>query len=254
MAKCCCCCDETTVKKGVWTPEEDQKLIDYVNKYGHWNWRRLPKYAGLLRCGKSCRLRWMNYLRPNIRRGGFSLEEEEIIIQIYAQIGGRWSTMAGVMPGRTDNDIKNHWNTVLKRRVMKQQIKKKKMLTKMANKPSLPPLAVAETNPIDEVFSGETLRSNNDQLISNNSTLIIDPTALESVLIETVETPTAGNMNMEAVDERLPASSTGDFWTDPLWMDNSFDISFDYQYRSSGESIGFFNLELDEYLLQEGIY
>ena len=46
MAKCCCCCDETTVKKGVWTPEEDQKLIDYVNKYGHWNWRRLPKYAG----------------------------------------------------------------------------------------------------------------------------------------------------------------------------------------------------------------
>ncbi|KAA0031610.1 transcription factor WER-like [Cucumis melo var. makuwa] len=252
MAKCCCCCDETTVKKGVWTPEEDQKLIDYVNKYGHWNWRRLPKFAGLLRCGKSCRLRWMNYLRPNIRRGGFSLEEEETIIQMYAQIGGRWSTMAGVMPGRTDNDIKNHWNTVLKRRVMKQQIEKKKMLIKLANKPPLPPPTATQINPIHEVFSMEIERSN------NNSTLIMNPTTVEiSEQIESnVESPTAGKyyMDMELVDERLPESCTGDFWTDPLWMDNSFDMAFDYQYQGLGDSINVLNLGLDEYLLQEGIY
>lgn len=139
---------------------------------------------------------------------------------------------------------------------MKQQKKKKKMLTKMANKPPPPPPLpdVAEVSPIHEVFSGEILRSNNNQLISNNSTLIIDPTALKSALIETVEMATSRNMDMEPVDDRLRASFAGDFWTDPLWMDNSFDIPFDYQYQGFGESINSFHLGLDEYLLQEGIW
>lgn len=114
------CCDKNGLKKGPWTPEEDQKLIDYIQKNGYGNWRTLPKNAGtsatndwvaflfrfeyffmgldlmgvlplgLQRCGKSCRLRWTNYLRPDIKRGRFSFEEEETIIQLHSILGNKW--------------------------------------------------------------------------------------------------------------------------------------------------------------------
>ncbi|URD86669.1 Myb-like DNA-binding domain [Musa troglodytarum] len=83
------CCDKSGLKKGPWTPEEDQKLIDYIQKHGHGSWRTLPKNAGLARCGKSCRLRWTNYLRPDIKRGRFSFEEEETIIQLHSILGNK---------------------------------------------------------------------------------------------------------------------------------------------------------------------
>lgn len=84
------CCEESSVKKGPWTPEEDEKLIDYINKHGHGNWGILPKRAGLNRCGKSCRLRWTNYLRPDIKRGKFTEEEERIIINLHSVLGNKY--------------------------------------------------------------------------------------------------------------------------------------------------------------------
>ncbi|KAJ6693265.1 hypothetical protein OIU85_004069 [Salix viminalis] len=103
------------LKKGPWTAAEDAVLMEYVNKHGEGNWNALQKRSVLARCGKSCRLRWTNHLRPNLKKGNFSAEEERIIVEMHAQFGNKWARMAARLPGRTDNDIKNFWNTRTKR-------------------------------------------------------------------------------------------------------------------------------------------
>ncbi|XP_059286499.1 transcription factor MYB36 [Lycium ferocissimum] len=113
------CCDKASVKKGPWSPEEDATLKAYIEEHGTGNnWIALPQKIGLKRCGKSCRLRWLNYLRPNIKHGGFTEEEDNIICNLYISIGSRWSIIAAQLPGRTDNDIKNYWNTRLKKKLL----------------------------------------------------------------------------------------------------------------------------------------
>nr|GMD49701.1 transcription factor MYB36-like [Ipomoea batatas] len=113
------CCDKANVKKGPWSPEEDAKLKSYIQLHGTGgNWITLPQKIGLKRCGKSCRLRWLNYLRPNIKHGEFTQEEDNIICSLYITIGSRWSIIAAQLPGRTDNDIKNYWNTKLKKKLL----------------------------------------------------------------------------------------------------------------------------------------
>ncbi|THU66756.1 hypothetical protein C4D60_Mb05t17560 [Musa balbisiana] len=111
------CCDKSGLKRGPWTAEEDQKLIIFILNNGIHCWRLVPKLAGLMRCGKSCRLRWTNYLRPDLKRGAISEEEENQIIQLHSRLGNRWSKIASHFPGRTDNEIKNHWNTRIKKKL-----------------------------------------------------------------------------------------------------------------------------------------
>ncbi|XP_047983463.1 transcription factor MYB114-like [Salvia hispanica] len=108
--------DKDGLKKGAWSEEEDNKLRSYIVRYGHWNWRLLPKFAGLQRCGKSCRLRWMNYLKPGVKRGEFDQEERDLIAKLHRELGNKWSGIAAKLPGRTDNDVKNYWMTHLQKR------------------------------------------------------------------------------------------------------------------------------------------
>lgn len=123
MGRAPCSERELGLKKGAWTAEEDQKLVAFIEKNkGHGSWRTLPQLAGLQRCGKSCRLRWTNYLRPNIKRGDFTLEEERMITQLHALLGNKWSSIASHLSGRTDNEVKNHWNTHMKKRLTRMGI------------------------------------------------------------------------------------------------------------------------------------
>ncbi|KAG7599311.1 SANT/Myb domain [Arabidopsis suecica] len=116
------CCEKAHTNKGAWTKEEDQLLIDYIRNNGEGSWRSLPKSAGLLRCGKSCRLRWINYLRPDLKRGNFTDGEDQIIVKLHSIFGNKWSLIAGKLPGRTDNEIKNYWNTHVKRKLLSHGI------------------------------------------------------------------------------------------------------------------------------------
>ncbi|XP_004510651.1 uncharacterized protein [Cicer arietinum] len=117
------CCAKVGLHKGPWTPKEDTLLTKYVQAHGEGQWKSLPKKAGLLRCGKSCRLRWMNYLRPDIKRGNISPDEDDLIIRLHSLLGNRWSLIAGRLPGRTDNEIKNYWNTYLCKKMQNDQQK-----------------------------------------------------------------------------------------------------------------------------------
>ncbi|KAG8074893.1 hypothetical protein GUJ93_ZPchr0006g42670 [Zizania palustris] len=105
------------LKKGPWTQAEDKLLVDHVRRHGEGNWNAVRREAGLQRCGKSCRLRWANHLRPNLRKGPFSPEEERLILRLHGLLGNKWARISSHLPGRTDNEIKNYWNTRLKRRL-----------------------------------------------------------------------------------------------------------------------------------------
>ncbi|XP_071723697.1 uncharacterized protein [Rutidosis leptorrhynchoides] len=213
--------DQSGLRKGTWTPEEDKKLIAYVTRYGCWNWRQLPRFAGLSRCGKSCRLRWMNYLRPNIKRGNYSEEEEEIITRLHESLGNRWSAIAAKLPGRTDNEIKNHWHTSLKKK--KQGIK--------------PTQTVSDTNEPKQTENYDSNPNNSHNNCSNTDSAKSVPSSphsscsdhLSSIITDnTISSSTTNNIDMDSCNgtslfEAYEEPRGLNFWTEPFVADN-FDM------------------------------
>nr|XP_043612954.1 transcription factor MYB17-like [Erigeron canadensis]XP_043612955.1 transcription factor MYB17-like [Erigeron canadensis] len=165
------CCDKGEVKKGPWSLEEDKLLVDYITKNGIVTWRSLPKLAGLRRCGKSCRLRWTNYLRPDIKRGPLSSEEEQTVFQLHSLLGNKWASIASRLPGRTDNEIKNYWNSHLRKRIPK------KVPNVQANSASESVETKSKSPSTNHAAEWESARVEADARMSMDPIILSDPTA-----------------------------------------------------------------------------
>ncbi|XP_050887727.1 transcription factor MYB87 [Lathyrus oleraceus] len=252
------CCDKEKVKRGPWSPDEDAKLKSYVEIHGTVeNWISLPKKADLKRCGKSCRLRWMNYLRPNIKHGGFTEEEDTIICTLYSQIGSRWSVIASELHGRTDNDVKNYWNTKLKKKIMAGKINLKSLSGNDNTTPPIPslpqnfntqnsqyslpsPLPTMLENNFDASyeFNNDEINIGFDQIVENNivaSEIGASNNNVVSPMVSMCEDSSTIAMNNNCVSIQDQAAYES---MDPL-------LDFDFGFHDEHERVGDFTSSCD---------
>ncbi|KAK6786849.1 hypothetical protein RDI58_015374 [Solanum bulbocastanum] len=235
------CCEKMGLKKGPWTPQEDSILISYIQNNGHSNWRALPKLAGLLRCGKSCRLRWTNYLRPDIKRGNFTKEEEDTIIKLHENLGNRWSAIAARLPGRTDNEIKNIWHTNLKKKLKNyqpcQNSKRHSKINQVSNKG---PTTSESSNNSNFSTNNSTstkqhikIAPNSPQLSSSEMssvTLVVDDSQMVTIKEEKIES--SSSEYFPKIDES--------FWTDKLSTENNMVVGHDQEIQVREENVDIF--------------
>ncbi|KAK4417782.1 Myb-related protein [Sesamum alatum] len=190
MDKKPCKSQEVEVRKGPWTMEEDLILMNYIANHGEGVWNSLARSAGLKRTGKSCRLRWLNYLRPDVRRGNITAEEQLLIMELHAKWGNRWSKIAKHLPGRTDNEIKNYWRTRIQKHIKQA----------------------------DQNFTAQTTVDHHHHSNDQASTSQLSSCGPADHAVESYSPPSSFNPNIEAFQGPYPTESNDNFWSmEDLW-------------------------------------
>ncbi|KAA8520463.1 hypothetical protein F0562_014719 [Nyssa sinensis] len=185
------------IKKGPWKAEEDQVLINHVKKNGPRDWSSIRSNGLLQRTGKSCRLRWVNKLRPNLKSGvKFSAEEERIVIELQAEYGNKWARIATCLPGRTDNDVKNFWSCRQKRLARVLQT---------PTKPSKPQKNNRADSVLHDVpsFKAPKLSSSTEEEFSSKSQSCLSSYIDNSEIIKMVSLPDLVNPNLLNFEQNL---------------------------------------------------
>ncbi|GJY38760.1 homeodomain-like protein [Tanacetum coccineum] len=215
------CCEKVGLRRGRWTTEEDNLLLSYIQANGEGSWRALPKNAGLLRCGKSCRLRWINYLKSDVKRGNISTEEEDLIVKLHASLGNKWSLIAGHLPGRTDNEIKNYWNSHLSRKIAQNTTKRRTSSTKKTRKPR----------------KTSSLSSKQSNINPSSDGLLADPTDTSPLILSTnTENEQVQNSGQVMESDLATASSSmGDSNED---KEHEYDWDWDFEIDNSMVGLG----------------
>ncbi|KAI9111015.1 hypothetical protein K1719_017890 [Acacia pycnantha] len=256
------CCDKLEVKKGPWTAEEDKKLINFILTNGQCCWRAVPKLAGLRRCGKSCRLRWTNYLRPDLKRGLLSDAEENLVIDLHSRLGNRWSMIAAKLPGRTDNEIKNHWNTHIKKKLLKMGI------DPVTHKPLKKEEAASQDNSSSAEYLSQSdsdhnqvnvLNSNENSISSSTENSCGDEPLLQETdrgndLLSNNSWPEETSLLVDALWESIPDAQNANYdlelssWEDSSsWFLDSQDFGFNCFNEIEPHALQILGMEEKEY-------
>lgn len=219
---------DTSTTKGAWSKQEDEKLISYIHEHGEGCWSTLPQAAGLLRCGKSCRLRWVNYLKPGLKRGNFSEDEEDLIIKLHALLGNRWSLIAGRLPGRTDNEVKNYWNTHLKRKLLKMGINPN---NHRLNQTIARPNKAESSSKLETTNAGDLDCAHRDEAINNTDQM----SDSGSCLLEDHKSADNSTTNRELPDLNLDLTLVMDY--SPSSLGTSYEVKVEEQGNCNDRSI-----------------